>query len=96
MDRQEILRRLEAQRERWATFGVRRLALFGSAARDEIREGSDVDVLVEFDAPATLAQYMGLKFFLEELLGRAVDLVTEKGLRRELRPQVEREAVRVA
>lgn len=96
MDRQEILQLLEAQEERWPSFGVRKLAVFGSAARDELREGSDVDVLVEFETPATLARYMGLKFFLEELLGRAVDLVTEKGLRHELRPQIEGEAVRVA
>jgi predicted nucleotidyltransferase len=79
----EILRR----------FGVRHLRLFGSAARDELRDDSDVDVLVEFTAPATFQQYMGLKFYLEDLLNRQVDLVTTKGLRKEFRPMVERESV---
>ncbi|HEX7052493.1 MAG TPA: nucleotidyltransferase family protein [Burkholderiales bacterium] len=79
-----------------ARFGVRRLAVFGSAARDELTESSDVDVLVEFEGPATFAAYMDLKFYLEDLLGRPVDLVTEKGLRQELRPYVEKELVVVA
>jgi predicted nucleotidyltransferase len=76
-------------------FGVTELALFGSTARDEARADSDVDVLVDFDGPATSARYFGVQFFLEDLLGRPVDLVTEKALRAELRPFVEREAVRV-
>lgn len=86
----------ERREEMTARFGVRRLAVFGSAARDELTESSDVDVLVEFKGPATFAAYMDLKFYLEDLLGRPVDLVTEKGLRRELRPYVEKELVVVA
>jgi predicted nucleotidyltransferase len=77
-------------------FDVLHLRLFGSAARDELRDDSDVDVLVEFSAPATFRQYMGLKFYLEDLLGRRVDLVTTKGLRQEFRPTVEQEAIVVA
>jgi uncharacterized protein len=76
-------------------FGVVRLALFGSSARNEAREDSDVDVLVSFDGPATSQRYFGVQFFLEDVLGRPVDLVTEKALRAELRPYVEKEAVRV-
>ena len=86
----------ERREEMTARFGVRRLAVFGSAARDELTESSDVDVLVEFKGPATFAAYMDLKFYLEDLLGRPVDLVTDKGLRRELRPYVEKELVVVA
>lgn len=97
MDKPTILSLLAAhEAEIRRRFGVRRLALFGSAARDEMRDTSDVDLLVEFTAPATLDSYMDLKFYLEALLGRRVDLVTEKGLRREIRPAVEREAIRVA
>lgn len=77
-------------------FAVRRLSLFGSTARDEAREGSDVDVLVEFDGPATSDRYFGLQFYLEALFGCPVDLVTDKALRPELRPFIEKEAVRVA
>jgi predicted nucleotidyltransferase len=77
-------------------YGVTRLALFGSTARDEAREGSDVDVLVAFEGPASSQQYFGVQFYLEDLFGRPVDLVTEKALRPELRPSVEKEAVRVS
>lgn len=76
-------------------FGVARLALFGSVVRDAAKEASDVDVLVGFDGPATSARYFGVQFYLEDLLGRTVDLVTEKALRAELRPFVEKEAVHV-
>lgn len=76
-------------------FGVVRLALFGSRARGQAREGSDADVLVAFDGPADSARYFGLQFYLEDLLGCPVDLVTEKALRPELRPGIERDAVHV-
>jgi uncharacterized protein len=76
-------------------FAVRRLALFGSRARDQSRAHSDTDLLVEFDGPATSARYFGLQFFLEDLLGGPVDLVTNHALRPELRPFVERDAIHV-
>jgi uncharacterized protein len=76
-------------------YGVTRLALFGSTARDAARENRDVDVLVAFEGPATSRQYFGVQFSLEDLFGRPVDLVTERALRPELRPFIEKEAVRV-
>ncbi|MGB4115475.1 MAG: nucleotidyltransferase family protein [Polaromonas sp.] len=76
-------------------FGVDQLALFGSTARDTAHEGSDVDILVSFAGVATSAKYFGVQFYLEDLFGCAVDLVTEKALRQELRPYIEREAVHV-
>ncbi|WP_295458709.1 nucleotidyltransferase family protein [uncultured Thiodictyon sp.] len=76
-------------------FGVTSLALFGSTVRDDAREDSDVDILVAFDGPATSERFFGVQFCLEDLLSRPVDLVTEKALRPELRPYIEREAVRV-
>ena len=75
--------------------GVTRLALFGSVARDEAGEDSDVDIVVRFDGPATSKRYFGVQFYLEDLLGRRVDLVTDKALRPELRPYIEREAIDV-
>lgn len=77
-------------------FGVLRLALFGSMARDEARPDSDVDVLVAFDGPATPDAYFGVQFYLDDLLGRPVDLVTERALRQELKPYVERDAIPIA
>jgi len=74
-------------------FGVTRLALFGSTVRDEARPESDIDIVVAFDSPATSAKYFGVQFYLEDELGVPVDLVTEKAMRPELRPFIEREAV---
>lgn len=76
-------------------FGVTSLAVFGSTVRNEAREDSDVDILVAFDGPATSERYFGVQFYLEDLLGSPVDLVTEQALRPELRSHIEREAVRV-
>ncbi|WP_374680964.1 nucleotidyltransferase family protein [Accumulibacter sp.] len=78
-----------------ARFGVTRLALFGSTARDAAQPGSDIDILVSFDGPATSERYFGVQFYLEDLFGCRVDLVTEKALRAELRPSIEKEAVHV-
>ncbi|MEX0372522.1 nucleotidyltransferase family protein [Spiribacter roseus] len=78
-----------------ARFGVTRLALFGSTARDATNVGSDVDVLVAFDGPATSKRYFGVQFYLEDLLDCPVDLVTEKALRPELRPFIEHERVNI-
>lgn len=96
MKREEILERLAARRADLASFGVKSLALFGSVARGEVRPESDLDILVEFAGPATFDGYMELKFFLEELLGCSVDLVTQKALKPRLRPYVEQEALYVA
>jgi predicted nucleotidyltransferase len=88
-----LLRDRKAYLER--EFGVADLALFGSVARDEAGIGSDVDILVRFEGPATSKRYFGVQFYLEDLLGCPVDLVTDKALRPELRPHVEREAIHV-
>ena len=96
MTRSEALKLLADSKPYLARqFGVTRLALFGSTARDAARDSSDVDVLVAFDGPATSERYFGVQFYLEDQLGRPVDLVTEKALRPELRPHIEQEAVRV-
>ena len=97
MNRQAILDRLKAEapalREKYA---VKSLALFGSIARGDDHEGSDVDILVTFDGPATFRAYMGLALDLEELLGRRVDLGTPDTSRAELRPSVEKDLIHVA
>lgn len=76
-------------------FGVTHLALFGSTARDTATDQSDIDVLVAFDGPATSKRYFGVQFYLEDVLGCPVDLVTDKALRPELRPYIERDQVSV-
>lgn len=89
----EVLTRIKSELTR--RFGVVRLALFGSTARDEARPDSDVDIVMAFDGPAISKRYFGVQFYLEDTLGCPVDLVTEKALRPELRPFIEQEAVNV-
>lgn len=96
LDRKSILHMLAAHQEELKKLGVTYLALFGSVARNEATAGSDVDFLVEFEGPASFDTYMELKFFLEDLLGTRIDLVTRKALKPRLRPYVEKEAIRVA
>ena len=96
MTRDQALTRLtQLKPELIKRFGIARLALFGSTARNEATDDSDIDILVAFDGPANSDRYFGLQFFLEDHLGVMVDLVTEKALRTELRPFIEREAVNV-
>ena len=96
MNRDEVLNQLARNKPTLvARYGVDRLALFGSTVRDAARADSDIDILVSFNGPATSERYFGVQFFLEDLLGGPVDLVTDKALRPELRPFIEREAVHV-
>ncbi|RJX31179.1 MAG: DNA polymerase subunit beta [Desulfurivibrio sp.] len=94
MNRKEVLQVLARSKPELARrFGVVRLALFGSMAQDAAHPGSDVDIVVSFNGPATSQRYFGVQFYLEDALGCPVDLVTEKALRPELRPFIEQEAV---
>ncbi len=96
MEREQILQLLAQHKPQLAQrYGVLRLALFGSTARDSASAESDIDILVAFDGPATSQRYFGVQFYLEDVLGRPVDLVTDKALRTELRPHIEREALHV-
>ena len=91
---QELIKRIrEHSPQMQERFGVRRLSLFGSWARGSARPDSDVDVLVEFETPASARRFFGLQFFLEDLLGSPVDLVSDKALRPELRSAVEADAI---
>ena len=75
-------------------FGVRRIGLFGSFARGEEREYSDLDVLVVFEeGQKTFDNYMDLKFYLEDLFGREVDLVTERALKPQLKDIIMKEVM---
>lgn len=96
MNRDEVLKVLRTHKVTLSQrFGVTELALFGSFARDGATEGSDVDIVVRFEKPATSDAYFGTQFYLEDLLGHSVDLVTDKALRAEIRPYVERDIVNV-
>jgi uncharacterized protein len=92
MNKDEVLEMLEANRETIRRFGVRRLGIFGSYARGEQNETSDMDFLVEFDEK-TFNNYMDLKFFLEKLFGRSVDLVIADAVKPRLRKPIFEETV---
>jgi len=97
MRREKALRILEANRQELRErFGVKSLRLFGSVARDEASEQSDVDVLVDFDETPSLFGFLRLQGYLRDLLGTKVDLVTESGLKERARQYVEKDAVNVA
>ena len=96
MTKNEIIRLLQTHKPTLVErFGVTSLALFGSFARDLGTEDSDLDILVTFDGPATSRSYFGVQFYIEDLTGRRVDLVTNKALRPELRPAIEQDCVHV-
>ncbi len=90
----EILRLLENNREKIKTFGVTELGVFGSVARDEQTDASDVDVLVELEKH-TFDSYMNLLFFLEDLFGRKVDLVMKGAIKPRIKNRILSETVYV-
>jgi hypothetical protein len=98
MKREHVLKILSENRQALRDRSVKSLAIFGSVARDEATDASDVDLLVEFDAghPKGLFEFIGVMNFLEDLLGCKVDLVMTDGIRKELREQVLREAIHAA
>ncbi|HLE90625.1 MAG TPA: nucleotidyltransferase family protein [Anaerolineales bacterium] len=96
MERDKILALLKSRRRRLKKFGVHSLSIFGSIARDQARKNSDVDILVDFEKPVGLFEFARLQLYLEEVLGRKVDLVTPEALRKELRDDILREAIRAA
>jgi len=92
--REQVIIKIKANRRTLKRYGVKSLALFGSAARNKMRKRSDIDVLVQFDQ-STWANYIGLKFYLEDLLGREVDLVTPKALKPAVRSSIEKDLLYV-
>jgi uncharacterized protein len=91
--REDIFTVLRHSRPLLEAFGVARLSLFGSFARDEGRQDSDVDLLVEFTRPIGLFQFVRLQQQLAERIGRRVELVTPGALKPQLRDKILDEAV---
>jgi predicted nucleotidyltransferase len=92
--RDDVVTQIKANRRTLERYGVKSLALFGSAARNKMRKGSDIDVLVQFEQSAW-ANYIGLKLYLEDLLGREVDLVTPKALKLAMKLDIEKDLLYV-
>ncbi|MGA2489810.1 MAG: nucleotidyltransferase family protein [Anaerolineales bacterium] len=93
-NRDQVIDLIQSNHAAFRHFGVKSLALFGSAARNRLRRNSDVDILVQFEY-STWTNYIGLKIYLEDLLGRKVDLVTPKAIRPATRPSIEKDLMYV-
>jgi len=86
---EEILKLIQQNKERIKRYGVKRIGLFGSYLRGEQKESSDIDILVEFEkGKKTFDNYMELKFFLEDLFKRKVDLVIAESVKPELKKYI--------
>jgi uncharacterized protein len=97
VDRQSVLESLKLHRpEINDRFAIKDLAIFGSIARDEAGADSDIDILVAFEGRADFDRFMELRFYLEDLLGARVDLVTQKAVRPPIRPNIEKDLIHVA
>ncbi len=98
MQRDEVIQAISGHRQELQRLAVKSLWLFGSVARDEAAPGSDVDLLVEFEAghPTGLFEFIGVQNYLEDILHCRVDLVMREALRQEFREQVQQEAIRAA
>ena len=89
LTREGILKKIEEKKERVEKYGVKKIGLFGSYVRNESHEGSDVDILVEFEkGKKTFDNYMELKFFLEDLFNYKVDLVITEAIKSDLKPYI--------
>ncbi len=94
MRKAEVVRILRENMEEIRKFGVRRIGIFGSAVRDELREDSDIDIVVEFErGKGTFENFGGLVEFLERLFGREVDILTPGGIE-SIRIRTVRERIR--
>src|SRR5882724_2328814 len=88
-NKRELLDRLRANHGRLKSYGVCRYGVFGSFVRDEVRDDSDVDLLIEFEpGEETFDNFMGLGFFLEELLGRRVETLSPQWLSPYIGPHI--------
>ena len=94
MKRQEVQNTLAANRKELECLGIRSLAVFGSVARNEATDASDIDLLVEFDRPVGLFHFARVRREIAKMLGSPVDLVTRAALRKEMRDEILREMVR--
>lgn len=96
MSRADIVAALREKASEIKDFGATSLYLFGSAARNEATEHSDVDLFVDYDHESfSFVEFIRLRKRLSDILGRPADLTTRDGLHPLLRPTIEAEAIKV-
>ena len=82
--------------ELYERYHVESLSVFGSVSRGTARPDSDIDILVRYQTTPGLFEFLSLKQYLESIVGRSVDLVTEGSLKKQLKNGILQEAIRVA
>ena len=81
MNKEEILKVIRENKDKIKSFGVKKIGIFGSFVRGEEKERSDIDIIVEFEeGKKNFDNFMNLAFYLEELFGRKVDLLTPESI----------------
>jgi len=97
MNRESALKMLQENIEEIKKFGVKSIGIFGSVARNEASEKSDLDVLVEYhENSLNLDSYMDLKYFLQHLFKCSVDLVTKSSVKPYLKDKIMQEVIYAA
>ena len=95
LTRRQVTEILQAHEDQLCQFGVKKIRLFGSVARESAGSQSDVDMVVDF-SPITYRRFVALKAFLESILGREVDLLTPAAVQGRLKEEIERDLVDVS
>ena len=96
VNKASVLESLRSHSREIKAFGVKSLGLFGSFVRNTPTEGSDVDLLVDFEPQQkTYDNFMDLSFFLEDLLGRKIEMVTPQSLNKYIGPHILKEVENV-
>ena len=98
MKKEQAIQILQENLHELKKFHVKSVAIFGSVARDEATDQSDIDILVEFDPGAIVGLFMfiNLKDYLSRILGCEVDLATPRSLRHEMKDNILKELIRAA
>lgn len=90
--KKELVQKIIDNREQISNYGVKIIGIFGSFVRDEVKENSDIDFLIEFHPEQkNFDNFMDLAFFLQNLLGRKVEIVTPQSLSKHIGPYILKE-----
>ncbi|GBE29789.1 nucleotidyltransferase domain protein [bacterium BMS3Bbin04] len=91
--REEVLDYIRQSKARWKQdYGIMKIAIFGSYARDEHTDTSDIDIMIEME-PTTFDGFMNLKYELEDHFGRKVDLATRPAIKERMLPYIEKDLI---
>ncbi len=94
LTKEDILDQIRKNEEILKRYGVRKISIFGSYSRDEQREDSDIDIIVEFEeGKKSFDNFISLSFFFEDLFKKRVDLLTPESISPYIRPYVNEEII---